>query len=228
MIILIHGDDTVTSRNKLKEENDKVPESEIVHFEGSKLQLSDLVNSLEASSLFAEKKLVIVENFLSGGMNKSKQQIFEYLSGQIFLHDLIFWEGKRIEKATIKKYFSKAKEISCLLPSLLFKFLDLLGIERPESLLLLFHNLLKQTEAELVYAMILRQWRNLIVVKDNPTLLPGFAPWQIGKLKSQSRGLSLEEYILSYRKLLAIDYQIKSGQTPYRLEQLLDIFLANL
>ncbi len=228
MLILIHGDDIVTSRNRLKEEKDKFPESEIVHFEGSKLQMSDLVNSLEASSLFAEKKLVIVENFLYGGMNKSKQQIFEYLFKNDFPHDLIFWEGKKIEKATIKKYFSKAKEISCLLPSLLFKFLDLLGIERPDSLLTMFHNLLQQTEAELVYVMILRQWRNLIVVKDDPALLPGFAPWQIGKLKSQSRGLSLEQYIVSYRKLLAIDYQIKSGRTPYRLEQLLDIFLVNL
>ena len=228
MTILIHGDDLVASRKKLNEEKERFKESEIVHLEGSKLQLSDLVLASEASSLFLRQKLIIVENLLSSGAVKQKPAVIEYLSKDTSLHTIVLWENKKIEKTVIKKYLAHAKVISCELPPLLFKFLDSLGLSTPSAVLTTFHNLIAHTEVELVFAMILRQWRLLLMVKDQEAAVEGLASWQAGKLKYQGRAFTMDTLINSYRQLLAIDYKIKTGQTPYSLRQLLDFFLLNI
>ena len=76
--------------------------------------------------------------------------------------------------------------------------------------------------------MILRQWRLLLMVKDQEAAVEGLASWQAGKLKYQGRAFTMDTLINSYRQLLAIDYKIKTGQTPYSLRQLLDFFLLNI
>lgn len=229
MITLIHGEDTSASRKKLQEEKTRVNDFEVVTLNGEALQPPEFILTCESASLFQVKKLIIIENLLLGGVGQAKQQILEYLSQNKCLYPVILWEGREIDKAVVKKYFLKHKEIFCQPPALLFRFLDSIGTSSGKSLADSFHALLRQEDPEFIFVMLLRQWRYLIVVKDLAKKnVEGLASWQIDKFLRQARFFTLEELIYSYRQLLAMDYKIKSGQTPYSLKQLLDIFFLTL
>lgn len=229
MISIIHGDDTVASRNKLREMIEYAGDREVVYLDGLKLDLNSLILACEASSMLFSQKLVVIEGLFSRMRSKSKDEIITYLNGIKLTPDVILYESKKIEKQTIKKNFPKAEEYAYSYPVNLFKFLDSLGVERGAAVVQSFHNLLKITEGELVFAMIMRLWRNLIIIRDKKNLEPaGLAGWQIGKLRRQSGSFTQAGLIANYRQLLSIDYRIKSGLTPFTLTQLLDIFLINL
>ena len=84
-------------------------------------------------------------------------------------------------------------------------------------------------DVNFIFAMIIRQWHNLLLVlnlkEDSAT---GLTSWQISKFKRQASAFTSARLLNSYRKLIAIDYQIKSGLTPFSQKELLDIFLINL
>lgn len=229
MIILIHGEDLVASRKKLEEEKTRFSVKEIISLDGKKVTLSDLVLACETKSLFSEKKIILVENLLLGGITKGKLELLSYLGKTDLFYPVIIWENKEIEKRSVRKYFIHAKEILCQPPLLLFRFLDSIGLQLPNQLLPLFHAALAQREAELIYTLLLRKFRQLIIACDlGRKGLVELNPWQVDKLLRQSRYFAAEKLISSYRQLLSFDYKIKTGQTPYSLSQLLDIFLTTL
>lgn len=202
---------------------------EVIYLDGGKLELNNLILTAEASSMLFSQKLVVIEGLFSRLRSKSKDEIIAYLNGAKLIPDIILYESKKIDKQTIKKNFPKAEEYSHSYPVNLFKFLDSLGVERGAAVVQSFHNLLKISEVELVFAMIMRLWRNLIIISDKKKLEPaGLTGWQIGKLRRQSGSFTQAGLISNYRQLLSIDYRIKSSLTPYTLIQLLDIFLINL
>ncbi len=226
MLIIIHGDDLSLSRNKLKEEKEQ--EAEVIYFDGSKVTVADLSLSLNSVSLFSKKRIIIIENLLSGQVSKEKEQIFAYLNKLETSDRIIIWEGQEISNALLRKYFPKAKIILCKLPALIFKFLDGLGVESPANLLLTFRKILKTQEPEFILAMMLRQFRYLLLVKDLGAACLPLSPWQSQKFARQARFFTMEELISAYRDLLAIEYKIKSGSVPLSLAKLIDIFLLSL
>lgn len=228
MIILIHGDDLVSSREKLLQEKQARDDNEIISLDGQDITLEDLITTLQTPSLLQIKKTLIVEDLLKKKPDKIKDKIISYLVKASEFNPIILWEGKEIGKGLIKKYFSKAKVYTFLIPRLLFKFLDGLA-PSSRSNLLLFQQVLEKTDVELVFAMMIRQLRYLIIAKDlGSNGLDDLASWQANKFIRQSKYFSLEKLISEYRKLLAIDYNIKTGKTPYSLTQFLDIYLVNL
>ena len=93
----------------------------------------------------------------------------------------------------------------------------------------MFHQLLQQQEINFIFAMIVRQWHFLTLVissKGGDNL--NIPSWQASKYSHQTRFLGKDKILLSYRHLIAIDYKIKTGQTPFTLTEMLDIFLLNL
>lgn len=229
MITLIHGDDNASSRKKLQEEKERNPEVEIVQLDGTAVKLPDLALICQSSSFFSSQKTVIIENLLTGKVDKQKEAIFQYLVSRDCTAAVILWESKEIGKTIIKKYFACAKEILCQPSKLLFKFLESIGIERKGQLIVSFHNCIEQEEVELIFVMMLRQWRLLIMVKDFAGKEIAEIPaWQRHKLDRQASFFSLSTLISLYRQLIAIDYKIKTGQTPLALVALLDIFFLSL
>ena len=82
MIIILHGDHQVESRNRLLELKSQASElnKEIITLDGALIELTDLIQSLEATSIFNEQKLVIVENLLSNLRTGTKRDgIIGYL-----------------------------------------------------------------------------------------------------------------------------------------------------
>ena len=113
-------------------------------------------------------------------------------------------------------------------PENLFKFLENIGSKPVSELLPQFHVLLKTNEPELIFTMIVRQFRFLLMVKEEEGNVIGLPDWQYYKYKSQSRFFTFQELVSLYRKLLDIDHRTKTGKTPLKKDQLLDIFLSNL
>lgn len=228
MIILIHGNDITSSRRKLRELTSR-EDIEKVFFDGNKIDLNEILVALESVSLLAGQKLIIIENFLTGVKNKEKAKISEYLLKTQSDNQIIFWENKEIEKKALIQYKDIFKIFKFEFPASLFSFLDSLGLAPAQKSLNDFQMLVKDRPAEIIFAMIARQFKLLIQVKDDKAReklnLPG---WQIYKLKRQAQNFTLEKLILNFKKLLVIDYHIKSGKTPYSLVQLLDIYLATL
>ncbi len=228
MITLIHGDDIVSSRKALEDYRLKNSGAEIIRFDGNTLDLPSLVTTSQSQSLFGSKKLIIIENLLGGSFSNQKENILSFLSSSDVGQQIILWEKSEIGKTVINKYFKGAKVILCQPPLLLFRFVDSLG-ESTEKLLTLYHALLSQRDPELVLAMLFRQLRLLIIAKEmGEKGLKTLASWQAYKFVKQANLFTAERLYKAYRGLLLIDYNVKTGQTPYNLSQLLDIFLINL
>lgn len=228
MIIIIHGDDIAASRKALQEEIEKQKGDEIIRLDGKKLSRSELIPAFESRSLFAEKKVIVIENFLANGITKEKQAHLAYLGKFVSTFSILLWEDRKIDKTAIKKYLTDAKEQAYVFPALLFRFLDSFGASTPSSLVMSFHTLTRTQDAELIFALLLRLVRQLILAKDMGSQAFGKLPgWQAEKYLKQASRWSVDELIVIYRQLLTIDVKIKTGQTPYNLTELLDLFFLS-
>lgn len=229
MLTLIHGDDISASRKTLSELKLKFEEGEIITFAGSKVSLNDLVISADSLSLFENERLVVLENLITDSSPTHYDLLLSYLIRKKVFARIILWEEKEIGKTIINKYFKEAKNIICKLPKLLFNFIDSIGEKPINELLLLFDKLTKLQTSEIVFAMIFRQWRNLVLAGDmGLNAFKDLPYWQSQKFIKQSTFISQEKLITSYRQLLNVDWKVKSGQTPYNLKKLLDIFFISL
>lgn len=227
MISVIHGQDQAKSRLKLREFITG-SEQEIIYLDGKKINLPDLIMATETTPIIADKKLIVVENFFQGKAGKDKLDIRDYIFKDGFNHDIIFWENREIDKFKIKTFPKNLKILLFDFPAGLFKFLDSLGTGSIKTNYADFHSLLKGSDPELLFMMIVRQFRLLIMVREETENNLEMPEWQFFKLKVQASTFKMDELIVIYRQLLLIDYKIKSGKTPYKKEQLLDIFFTNL
>ena len=80
MFIILHGEDTFRSRQKLNElQKLYLEKSDGFNFEkldGAQINFQTLRNALEAQSLFMQKRFVVVENILEN--NELKQSLANY------------------------------------------------------------------------------------------------------------------------------------------------------
>lgn len=235
MIIFLHGDNQVESRNRLHEFKieAKSAEKEVLALDGNRMALDNFIQALEAQSLFSDKRLVVVENFISA--KKNNTEAWEYLKDNEFTPDILIWESKKIDGRKLswlrKNRQNKVEEHS--LPNVLFQFLDSIGFPSKEKTLSLFEQTINKTPIELVYFMIVRQFRLLLLVKFNSTDVKiketsRLQAWQLQRISRQTALFDQERLKKCYKKLLFIDYQQKTGQSTLDLKQTLDIFLTQL
>jgi DNA polymerase III delta subunit len=228
-ILIIHGDDIAQSRKILNEEKSKITSVEFISLDANKSTYTDIIYANEAISILAEEKIILIENLLTGRKSNEKSKIIDYLRYIKPTNSIIIYENRQIDKKSLTKYFPSAKIISCSYPQVLFKFLDSIGNTDSSRLVQLFHAVLFEKEAELVYVMLIRQFRLLIIAQDlGGKGLSEMAPWQAMKFERQAKYFTLPKLISLYRKLVSIDMKIKTGITPYNVTALLDIFLFSL
>lgn len=228
MITIIHGDDVLASRRKLVELIDSQRDSEIIRFEGAKFTAEDFLVAAESRSIISNDKLIIIEQFFCSKKSQEKTNIENLLYRKLEEINIIIWEGKELDKTTLNK-ITDARLFNYYLPKLLWRFLDSIGIAQTSDLLTMFNVLIKTQDINFIFSMIIRQWHNLLLtlsLKNDDAI--GLTSWQIAKLKRQAASFTSPKLLNSYRKLIAIEYKIKSGSTPLRLKEWLDIFLVNL
>lgn len=229
MITIVHGDDIVSSRNFYFEFKTKLKDFEVI--DGKNFDYTKLIQTFEGNSLFGDEKNIFIENFFSNTKSNSTEfkKIIDYINKNVDL-TVFFWESKtltKIQSGSIKT--ADVKEFSY--PKILFTFLDSIK-PRNISSINLFYDLQKTMETELVFYMMVRQFRLLLSCleegKEKIEEAKRLAPWQISKLKSQARAFEKEKLISFYKKLYLIDYKTKYGLTPLNLNANIDIFLSDL
>ena len=230
MITILHGENVLASRNILESIKNQHKGNEIITLDGRKINLTGVKQALEAGSMFASGRLVIIENLFLG-KGKNQQEILDYIAENSAAPDLIIWEEKEVPRNLLIKV-PKAKVLFLKSPPILFKFLESIKPNNQYEMLNLIEQCLKVESPEMIFYMLVRQVRLLTLIKDGITSgtpeLNRLAPWQKEKFSRQAKYFSLEALIDIYHKLLEIEYREKSGQSPLDLSKTLELFLTNL
>lgn len=229
MITIVHGNDISTSRNFYISIRSKQENFEII--DGKNFDYNKLIQTFEGNSLFANEKNIFVEDFFSNIKSNSNEfkQIIDYLNKNKVIN-LLFWEPKELTK-TQSNSLKNADIKQFNYPQVLFAFLDSI---KPNNLssITLFHKLQEQMESELIFYMLIRQFRLMIAVteegKNEIDEIKRLAPWQSSKLKKQASYFTKISLLNAYKKLYSIDYETKYGLSSLNLSSRIDIFLSDL
>jgi DNA polymerase III delta subunit len=232
---IFHGEQLVASRHQLTELIKQARQQglDVVRVEGKSLELGKLEEVLGSTSLFGQKKLLVIEELHSLPKSKRKDQLIEMIAtaaADPVLSEslsLILWE-KRALTATMLKAFPKALIQEFKLSNQLFKWLESLSPQKTSkpAQLKLFHQVLLTEDAFLCLTMLIRQIRLLIQIKDGGK--PAGAPFMIAKLSKQAQLFTLEQLLKIHRSLLEIDLKQKTSGSLLSLEQELDLLLLGL
>lgn len=231
MITIIHGSDISASRTyfiSLKSASDASNT-----FDGANFSLSDILQSFEGGSLFEETKTIYIENFFSKRKpGKEVDEIIAYINKNPNSGSFYFWEGKELTKKQLS-FIPNATQKIFSFPQTLFSFLDSLAPGNYKSTIQLFHKALENNETELIFFMMVRQFRLYLAVyekssTDNIDEAKRMQPWQKTKLQKLSLSFSKSHLKSLFKNLYTIDVAQKTGASPYTLTQAIDIFLLSL
>ncbi len=229
MITIIHGEDALSSRNFFIEQKEKVKNP--LTLEGETLILSELVQNLDGNMLFSTTNEIFIEDFFSKRKpGKDFDDIIDYLQKKNEAN-IYFFERKKLAKKN-SSVFKNATVKTFDFPKSLFQFLDNIKPKNTKNIIM-FHDVIKTVEVELVLFMLIRQFRLLLALSDGNLEqsideVKRLAPWQSSKLKRQARYFSVSELINIYKKLYEIDLAMKTGGSSLSLEQAIDFFLLDL
>lgn len=228
MITVIHGDDITTSRNHFLEV--KKQKNGATLFTAEQINITDLAQVFEGGDLFEETKCIFIEELMTK-KKKSKEldAILSYLNQQAKNHEIYLWEKKILTPASLKSLSSPVTKIFRL-PQELFRFLDSLKPNNSRDVLRLFHSTLKTTDVEMVFFMLVRQFRLLLAIRENASIdeVQRLAPWQKSKLLTQAKSFPQTRLINTYIALHGMDRDAKTGRQGSSLTTNIDFFLLAL
>ena len=225
MITLIHGNDTLSSRKFYLDHKDQ----DSIVFDAENINLVELEQSLTGSGLFGSTKKIFIENLFSRKSAKNLEPIGKLLSNYKE-SEVFFWTDKEVGLKVLTA-FPKVEKKEFKIPQNIWNFLDNI---RPSatSNVTSFHKTLNETESEIIFAMILRQFRLMLgLISDsteNIDEVKRIAPWQKTKLTRQASLFGEEKLKNIYKKLYKIDKTTKTGKTNLTLTQNIDILLLEI
>jgi len=221
MLTIICGDDNSTSRqyyvdlqNQLKNQQKEVIFFKAKDFFDLSLWLGDSL------MLFATEKVFFTENLdkYYSKRDKINAEKIAKLSQDKTI-EIYDWENKALWELKLKA-LAKTKEFK--LSATIFKLLDSFQPGNKKVFYQTLSILTKTTDASFIYSMLVRQVRNLILLKMGQEL-ERTTPWQAAKLKSLARLWSEEKLLQIYEALHKIDMGVKTSTTPFTVSQSLDI-----
>lgn len=227
MITLLHGDDDVRSRDELTKRIDTAKNKDVRRLDGKILDEISLVQALESLALFGGDTLIIIENLLAtiGKKSKATDKLTAILRSSDV--DIVLWEPKEVGKTAIEALGKKGAVQLFKTPVIIFQFLDGLRPGNTRPSLLLFSECLISNPPEVIFTLLVRRVRQLIMVKDNVSPA-GLADWQRTRLTSQAKLFTMEKLLAMYKDLADTEYRIKTGTTPFTFSQHLEQFLIDI
>ncbi len=228
MLTVIHGDNQVASRQKLSEliAAAKRQNHDVVSLEAEKLDRAKLESTLLSDSLFGGSKILVLEGLHSLPKSKKKDELIDLISSASI--DIILWEKKSLTKTDFKKLPSTVTTFEFKITVKLWNFLDQLSPSQTskKTQIKLFRECVTSDGAEFIFAMIARQIRLLIQVKEKQTAK--INPYTLSKLNKQAQAFSLEKLLEIHKKLYEIDAKQKQSKDLLSLDAELDLLLFNM
>lgn len=221
MINIIHGDDTTASRDFFV----KQKTAGSITYDAENLSSVELAQTLQGSGLFEGGNKIFIES-LFGRKAKNVEQITELVNTHSKNSDIFIYSDKLLPAKTLKE-FKNSQETAFKIPQTIWAFVDGIRPNNPSNINL-FHSALSSNESEIVFSMLLRQFRLLLGLESNIDEAKRLAPWQIGKLQRQKSNFGAEKLKNIYKKLYKIDRQTKTGSTNLTLMQSIDMLMLDL
>lgn len=228
MISLLHGEDFVASRKDLWRIKSEFT-GEVVEIDGKTATKEQLVVVLGTPSLFGEKRLVVIENFLAS--KDIGKETFDKDSHW----DLVLWEGKKLTVSQVadwQKRLASVRVLEFKVDPAIFKFVEAVRPGNGKQAISLLRECLRSEAIEVVYVMLVRQIRLLLLTgskaKIGPEDFQKLSPWQRARLSTQAARFSQDQLQRFYKQLLEIDFQIKSGQEVADLATSIELLLLCL
>lgn len=229
MITIIHGNDIETSRNHFFEQKQNA--KSFVLIDGENLLFSTFFQLIENSTLFSERPTLFIENFFTKNkLTEETKSITKYINENKKL-DIVFWELTELTK-TQQALLTNTQIKTFSFPRNIFLFLDNIKPANSKYLISLYKNLRKSTDDEVIFFMIIRQFRLMIGLLNNKgnniDEVKKLASWQVSKLKNQLKFFDKDGIIKTYKKLFDTDLGVKTGKLPNSYEKSIDFLLASL
>src|SRR3989344_2434499 len=220
MIHLFHGENIVVSRKEMQLLKEKNRQKELVLLDGKKMSITEFIQATESTSLFGSQRLVIVENAFSRRFNAKSKELPSFLLQVKRIPpetEVLFWEEKELGK-TVLSGLPRSTDIALFKPDrYVFTFTEAIKPKNTAQLLVLFDKACQKDAVEMVFAMLVRQFHYLIMIKDLGDRIAELSPWQAKKFATQAQYFSYPQLVALYEHLLEIDVKIKTGQTPFTL-----------
>src|SRR3989344_2449411 len=220
MILLLHGDDIVKSRQYLQDFKKSEKFDEIKVYSSNDINLTDLTNQLANQSLIACKRLIIIENLFKNTSFELKN--FKIIDQDV---DLVIWEDRLLAPTKIKQIEKVGKEYQFKIEPLIFKYLDAIYPGNVKNSLELLKILIKKEDGQFIFAMLIRHFRTLFLASTPSgldSLKRQLADWQLSKFVFQSKKFNTDKIKKSLELLLDIDIKVKSGSVSGIDQELVD------
>lgn len=206
-LIILAGNGDVLISNKLREIRKDFTKEAITEIDNKSLSIEQILVQLSTPSLFAEKRLVILD--------QSDEKIdLKLLSDNpdltlvIRFHKALPANSKLLKQANEQKakvfQFTEQEEAS------IFPLIDLLADKNPKALQEIDYRI-EEHGGQYILTMIFYMLRRMVQRTDK---LPGFVKSRIEK---QKRDFPLSKINELYRYALETDFKIKSGKIDERL-----------
>lgn len=206
-VIVLHGDDTIKSFERLKKFIDvaKKRSWEVSYIEELDQTFQEI---LSANSLFGNERFFIVRDIKKLGKRELEwlKKKYSEITGNL----IIYSEGA-INSTLLNSLPKDTKIEEFKLPVLLWNFLDGLYPGNSTREVQFLHRIIEKQPVEFVFSLISKHFRDLWWVKVDAGST-GFPFWKINKLKIQSSKYSLETLSIIIGKLAEIDYKVKTSK----------------
>lgn len=198
---LLHGSGISASRKKLIDLKSAFDSSDVISFDGN-ANIQEVLSSLNTQSLLSEEQLIIWEN-------PPEELVLDLSLVTSHLSLVLWFDHKLKDSSKILKWareqkgevlnFEEGQEVS------VFPFLDHLATRNNKSFLEM--KKLKDRGLDTYYFLTMELYllRNLVTTPKN------VPPFVKQKLERQRKNYTFKEIKTLYKKLLEIDFKIKSG-----------------
>ena len=215
-IYLIHGDNSLTSYNRLQEYVNKGKDKgwEVTEIEDKEVNIIDILRS---DSLFGNKRLVVIINYLL-----LNSQIIKYINTSDDDVEVIIYNKTPIPISFIKKLTRVKKNEVFPLSKYLWKFIDNFYPGNTKNCLYYFHESLKNDPAELLFTILAGQIKDIFLTLYSDEPLP-YPPWRLSNIKRQSEKFGRVKIKMTIDELSKIDIKVKTSSADLKDE--LDLFI---
>lgn len=223
MKYLLHGDDTTASRNYLSELSQGLL---TVTLDGKTISKKTLEENLVSTSLFGDKRIVVIENLLS--KNPKKKELAGFLAVTKTTEMIVLLEDKKLAKTSLSLVKdATAKEFS--LPAFYFQFLDSLAPKQGKRVFSLYQSLLSSYAPEQLLFSLIKRVRQLVFLSAGTASqeLSAMSSWQLSKLQEQLRAWDKNMLKKFYEELKNTEIKLKTGNLPTSLSKYLDILILS-
>jgi hypothetical protein len=227
MLTIICGENTIEAYNFFLEKKKEFIDKKYEVLEIDPSAIEELIRwQSENFSLFANKKVFFTRN-LNKKINKTNKKTLMLIDRAVNDKEInIFDFEEGVEKRNLKIQNNVLiKEFK--LPISVFNFLDNLY---PGNLATTIKNLdllSKTTAIELIFFMLNKRIRQLLMIKFNHEL-DGVKLWQLKKLNYQAKLWSKQNLIKFYQSLFQLEIKVKTSNNPFDLKKSLELLFTYL